>query len=44
MSKNFYNIPSFVFAAFGKNIELLPNVDELFELEMTWLEFNCLSK
>jgi 16S rRNA G966 N2-methylase RsmD len=39
----FYNIPSFITAAFGKNIELLPNVDELFEIEMAYLEFNCLS-
>ncbi|GHU86507.1 DNA methyltransferase C1 [Bacteroidia bacterium] len=41
---DFYNIPSFVSKAFGKNIELLPSVDELFEIEMAYLEFNCLSK
>jgi hypothetical protein len=35
----FYNIPSFVSKAFGKNIELLPSVDELFEIEMAYLEF-----
>jgi len=29
---------------FGNNIELLPSVDELFEIEMAYLEFNCLSK
>jgi hypothetical protein len=40
----FYNIPSLVSAAFGKNIILLPSVDELFEIEMAYLEFNCLSK
>jgi hypothetical protein len=28
-NKDFYNIPSFVSAAFGKNIELLPSVDEV---------------
>lgn len=40
----FYNIPSFISKAFGKTIELLPSVDELFEIEMAYLEFNCLSK
>lgn len=40
----FNNIPSFVSAAFGKDIELLPSVDELFELEMAFLEYNVLSK
>ena len=29
---------------FGNDVELLPNVDELFELEMAYLEFNCLDK
>ncbi|MDR2836338.1 MAG: hypothetical protein LBV69_09160 [Bacteroidales bacterium] len=41
---DFYNIPSFVSKAFYKNIELLLSVDELFEIEMAFLEFNCLSK
>jgi len=41
---DFYKIPSFVYAAFGEDIELLPSVDELFEIEMAYLEFNCLSK
>ncbi|MDR0604828.1 MAG: hypothetical protein LBG80_11040 [Bacteroidales bacterium] len=40
----FYNVGSVIHKAFGKNIELLPNVEELFELEMAYLEFNCLSK
>jgi DNA modification methylase len=44
MDKFFYNIEPFVRKAFGKNIELLPSVDELFEIEMAYLEFNCLSK
>ncbi|GHT36129.1 DNA methyltransferase C1 [Bacteroidia bacterium] len=44
MNKDFYNIPSFVSSAFGSNITLLPSVDELFEIEMAYLEFNCLSK
>jgi hypothetical protein len=33
-SSVFYNIPTFVSKAFGKTIELLPSVDELFELKM----------
>lgn len=44
MSKDFYNIQSITAKAFGNNIELLPSVDELFELEMAWLEFNSISK
>jgi hypothetical protein len=44
MKTPFYNIPSFVSAAFGSNITLLPSVDELFEIEMAYLEFNCLTK
>jgi hypothetical protein len=37
-NKDFYNIPSFVSAALGKNIELLLSVDELFGIDR--LEFN----
>ena len=44
MNNNFYNIKSFTTKAFGENIRLLPSVDELFEIEMAYLEFNCLSK
>jgi DNA modification methylase len=44
MGKEFYNIPAITTKAFGNNVELLSSVDELFELEMAWLEFNCLSK
>ncbi len=40
----FYSTPSFISKAFGDNIQLLPSVDELFEVEMAYLEFNCLSK
>jgi hypothetical protein len=43
-NKDFHDIPSFVSAAFGNDIELLSSVDELFELEMVWQEFNCLKK
>jgi DNA modification methylase len=42
--KNFYNIESFIATAFGKNVVLLPSVDELFEIETAYLEFNCLPK
>ena len=44
MKEDFFNIDSFVNKAFGKNIELLPSVDELFEIELAYLEFNCLTK
>ncbi|MBP9017339.1 MAG: hypothetical protein KBG17_06340 [Paludibacteraceae bacterium] len=44
INSNFYSIPSFISKVFGNNIELLPSVDELFEIEMAYLEFNCLSK
>lgn len=44
MNNNFCNIKSFTTKAFGENIMLLPSVDELFEIEMAYLEFNCLSK
>jgi 16S rRNA G966 N2-methylase RsmD len=40
----FYTIPSFISKTFGENVELLSSVDELFEVEMAYLEFNCLSK
>lgn len=38
------DIKPFISAVFGDNITLLPNVDELFELEMAWLEYNLLTK
>jgi len=44
MSNNFFNIKSFTTKVFGDNITLLSSVDELFELEMAFLEFNVLSK
>jgi hypothetical protein len=40
----FHNAPSLITKVFGNNIKLLPSVDELFELELAYLEFNCLSK
>jgi hypothetical protein len=44
MNKEFYHTKSVITQAFGDNITLLSSVDELFELEMAFLEFNCLSK
>jgi len=41
---NFYSLPSFRQSLFGRNVELLPTVDELFELELAYLEYNCLSQ
>lgn len=35
---------SVVYKIFCDNVELLPNVDELFELELAYLEFNSLPK
>ena len=42
--EQFYKIKSVVNKAFGENIELFPSVNELFELELAFLEFECLSK
>ena len=44
MDRNFFIIESIVNKAFGNNIALLSSVDELFELEMAYMEFNCLDK
>jgi len=43
-NKGFCKIESIVSKAFGDNITLLSSVDELFELEMAFIEFNCLDK
>ena len=42
--EQFYKIKSVVNKAFGDNIELFPSVNELFELELAFLEFECLPK
>ncbi len=42
--KNFYNLHPFLQNLFNRKVELLPSVDELFELELAYLEYNCLSK
>ncbi|MDS1031390.1 hypothetical protein RDV77_01970 [Porphyromonadaceae sp. NP-X] len=39
---NFFEIPSLLNKAFGNNVELLPGVDELFELELTFMEYSIL--
>ena len=44
MNYNFYQIDSIINKVFGDNVTLLSSVDELFELEMAYLEFNCLDK
>jgi DNA modification methylase len=44
MNNNFYQIQSIIPAAFGSNVSLHSSVDELFELELAYLEFNCLDK
>jgi len=39
---NFYDFPSLSENLFDRKVELLPSVDELFELELAYLEYNCL--
>ncbi|CAD6491694.1 MAG: hypothetical protein ANIMEMIM_00197 [Candidatus Argoarchaeum ethanivorans] len=43
-NKEFHKLPSFLQSLFEDNIELLPSVTELFELELAYLEYNCLPK
>ena len=42
--KSVYEIKPITSVIFSDNVSLLPNVDELFELEMAWLEYNLLTK
>jgi len=42
--KTFYNLPPFLQSLFKEKVELLPSVNELFELELAYLEYNCLPK
>jgi len=44
MRKEFYETVPFVNDVFGSNIELFSSVNELFELELAYLEFKCLPK
>ncbi|MDI6752469.1 MAG: hypothetical protein QME07_06455 [bacterium] len=41
-SKEFYRLAPFLQSLFEDKVELLPSVDELFELELAYLEHNCL--
>jgi Predicted DNA modification methylase len=43
-NKEFYKIPAFLETIFKDKVELLPSVNELFELELAYLEYNCLPK
>jgi len=38
----FYDLPHYLSKFFDKQVELLPSVNELFELELAYLEYNCL--
>jgi len=42
--KYFYTITSLLQNLFDQEVELLPSVNELFELELAYLEYNCLPK
>jgi len=42
--EQFYKIESIINKAFGDNIELFSSVNELFELELAFLEFECLQE
>lgn len=42
--KEFYTLPSFLSSLFRDELELLPSVSELFELELAYLEYNSLHK
>jgi len=44
MKRNFCQIEPFTHKIFGNNVSLLSGVDELFELELAYWEFNCLDK
>ena len=41
-NKEFYKFPPFLQSLFENEVELLPSVNELFELELAYLEHNCL--
>jgi len=41
--REFYKIPSFLQNLFENKVELLASVNELFELELAYLEYNCLT-
>jgi hypothetical protein len=41
-NRGFYKLPSLLQNLFESEVELLPSVNELFELELAYLEYNCL--
>ncbi len=43
-NKEFHKLPSFLQSLFEDKVELLPSVNELFELELAYLEYTCLPK
>ena len=43
-TKEFHKLSSFLQGLFNDKIELLSSVNELFELELAYLEYNCLPK
>jgi len=43
-NKEFYKLSPFLHNLLGDKAELLSSVDELFELELAYLEYNCLPK
>jgi len=43
-NREFYRLPSLLQNLFKDKVELLPSVNELFELELAYLEYNCLPK
>lgn len=42
--KLFYNLPPILQNIFDRKVKLLPSIDELFELELAYFEYNCLPK
>ena len=42
--RKFYNMPTLLQNLFDDKVELLPSLNELFELELAYLEYNCLPK
>ena len=43
-NKKFYKLPSLLQNSLESKVDLLPSVNESFELELAYLEYNCLSK
>ncbi len=43
-NKNFYNVPSLLQNLFEREVELLPSVNELFELELAYLEYYSMNE